>query len=126
MSVMRENPAFADDVFAQLHQFSGGVPRIVNTLMERVLLNGALEQGKLIDSEIVGAAIEDIQGEGTTPPDFASEIASGSDGDARIAELETRLEEQEAALRRVLGLLISWLDGGAVVPHNAGKRSDAA
>jgi len=40
----------------------------------------------------------------------------------RIATLEARINEQEAALRRVLGLLVSWVEGDAQL----GKRSDAA
>ena len=34
----------------------------------------------------------------------------------KIAALEARAEEQEAALRRVLTLLVEWVEGGAPEP----------
>ena len=40
----------------------------------------------------------------------------------RIAALETRLDEQEIALRRVLTLLVDWVENGQQLPvyrHNA-------
>ena len=42
----------------------------------------------------------------------------------RLAALEARLEEQEALLRRVLTLLVDWVESGpeAGVPHPRGLR----
>ena len=41
----------------------------------------------------------------------------------RVAALEARLEEQEAALRRVLTLLVDWVENGQQAP---GYRTNAA
>ena len=43
------NPAFEPALFAALHGASGGVPRRLNQLMNRLLILGALEQRQLID-----------------------------------------------------------------------------
>lgn len=45
---------------------------------------------------------------------------------ARIALVETRLDEQEAAIRRVLTLLVDWVESDAELPDLALIRSTAA
>ena len=42
---------------------------------------------------------------------------------ARIAALEERLEEQDAALRRVLTLLVDWVEGDQRRPDLASMRA---
>jgi general secretion pathway protein A len=53
---------------------------------------------------------------------------SGADSDAaeRIASLEARLEEQETALRRVLTLLVQWVEEEETQPSFGVVRGDAA
>lgn len=114
-------PALAPSAFAALHDASRGVPRILNTIMARVLLTGALEGLDLIDEEVVGAVVEDAHAEAASPAATAI-VALDSLAEDRIARVEAKLHEQEAALRRVLGLLVSWVEADASV----GERSDAA
>jgi putative secretion ATPase (PEP-CTERM system associated) len=114
-------PAFAPATFAALYNASGGVPRILNTLMGRVLLNGALENLSTIDEDTIGTVVEDAHAEARSPTATAI-VALDSLAEERIARLEARVKEQEAALCRVLSLLVSWVEADA----NAGKRSDAA
>lgn len=117
-------PAFTPDAFTALHQATGGVPRILNTLMARVLLNGALEDLRTIDGEAVTAVVEDARAEANSPIATAI-VALDSVAEERIAKLEARLNEQEVALRRVLGLLVSWIESDASIPAGS-KRTDAA
>jgi type II secretory pathway predicted ATPase ExeA len=114
-------PVFTPDAFEALYRASDGVPRILNTLMARVLLTGALEDLHTIDGEVIIAVVEDAHAEAASPTAHAI-AALDSLVEERIAKLEARVNEQEAALRRVLGLLVSWVEADA----NAGKRSDAA
>ena len=127
-------PAFAADAFEALYKHSDGVPRRLNTLANRVLLHGALEQLDTIDGAVVDAVAADLAADA---PDFeeeagdarpmrrASDAAPWGEGEAsappraatvdsqaqrRIAVLEERLDEQDAALRRVLALLIDWVE----------------
>ena len=43
------NPDFEPDAFEAVHRYSGGIPRKVNQLMQRVLLAAALENAELVN-----------------------------------------------------------------------------
>ena len=129
------DPSFADDVWPALHRHSGGVPRRLNMLAGRVLLHGAIETLDRID----GAAVELVAGDMADErdiPDGANVARPGAAGSAgrepradheiraRLASLEERLDEQEAAIRRVLTLLIDWVerDEPIVAPRHKTAR----
>ncbi|MGE0774490.1 MAG: XrtA/PEP-CTERM system-associated ATPase [Sphingomonadaceae bacterium] len=114
-----DTPEFLPEAFAALYKATGGVPRILNTLMARVLLHGALENLDVIDGETVTAVADDARSD-TVSSNGAAIVAPGDPASDRIVMLEMRLAEQEAALRRVLQLLVSWVE------TEAGHRSDAA
>lgn len=114
-------PVFVPSAFAALYEASNGVPRILNTLMARVLLTGALENLGTIDEEVIAAVVEDAHADAASPTATAI-VALDSLAEERIARLEAKVNEQEAALRRVLGLLVGWVEADA----NTSKRSDAA
>ncbi len=115
-------PAFAEDAFAALYRYSGGVPRKINNLMTRVLLMGSLDQVETIDGALVEAVIADLGSDAASPVAAAGfapvSVHSGAarhdpvtlDLAARVAMLEAHVEEQGAALRRVLGLLVEWVE----------------
>lgn len=116
-------PSFEDSAFAAVHRYSGGIPRKINNLMTRVLLMASLDKSTAIDGALVDAVIADLgddetatgnAGQGTltfvgnrrglTPDPQALDLA------ARVVMLEAQMEEQGAALRRVLGLLVDWVE----------------
>ena len=112
-------PAFSDDAFAAVHAYSGGVPRKINNLMTRVLLMGSLDQTALIDGALVSAVVADL-GNDQSAPSAAFKSSTGGGHDpvtldlaARTAMLEAQVDEQGAALRRVLGLLVDWVEADA-------------
>jgi general secretion pathway protein A len=188
-------PDFTDDAFPVIHRVSGGVPRRLNQLMGRVLLQAALADADLIDAAMVEAVTEDAERDIAAPapppavvvaqpepapviepaepepvveaiepapealapariatglgewieevssseadltrrvddleaqlaavprpdPTLDSRIAAletrdDATSERRIAELENRIAEQDAALRRVLTLLVDWVEGDA-------------
>lgn len=57
--------------------------------------------------------------------DGASDASSKRDIDIarRLADIDQRLEDQDAALRRVLTLLVDWVEGGIARPEFAGQDS---
>jgi general secretion pathway protein A len=57
------NPAFSEDAFDLIHQFSAGVPRRINTLCDRLFLFGYLEERNLLDSAAVQEVIGDLRQE---------------------------------------------------------------
>ncbi len=133
------NPQFTPEAFSEMYRHSEGVPRRLNALASRVMLFGAVEQLAVIDGADVAAVITDMDGD--TPaetlrkPAFVPHIASAQmpvqaavdeSLAARIALLESRLEEQETAIRRVLTLLIDWAEADRQVPDLSLIRETAA
>jgi general secretion pathway protein A len=121
------NPQFTVDAAAALHAASGGLPRKLNTLATRTLLMGSIEAATVIDGALVGRVLKDLSNEtpkmtaepavaimeGVTTPVAPTTFVDDSrllDHEARIAMLEAQIQEQEAALRRVLTLLVDWVE----------------
>lgn len=123
------NPRFSPEACALMGEHSDGVPRRLNAIASRVLLHGAVERLELIDDRAVAAVITDLARESHVPAEslppplpverraplraVPSEPVKAIDDAmaARLALLEARVEEQEAALRRVLDLLVDWVEG---------------
>lgn len=148
-------PEITADAYSALYAETAGVPRKLNTLMNRVMLMGAVEQVDKLDGRMVVAVIADMAGkpfayeapmsthapaneklvaaevpeeapvvqhEEPAPSTVeavapvvqpAPAIVAGPELDAltaRIVILEQRVIEQEAALRRVLSMMIDWMD----------------
>ena len=166
-------PAFAADAFAAIHVETGGIPRRVNQLANRLMLNAAVEGEDLIDAQAVRLVAADLSADApeeaaepcradpapadepvlplraawvspepaqATQPAEAGPVdetpaaaqqwierrMSDRRADAvnvdnaladKIASLEARAEEQEATLRRVLTLLVDWVESGAPEPE---------
>lgn len=112
------NPGVTADAATALHAASGGLPRRLNTLATRALLMGSVENATVLDAALIGRVLSDLGAETPTsslaaPTSRPSPLADDSrvfDHDVRIAMLETQIEEQEAALRRVLTLLVDWVE----------------
>lgn len=123
-------PAFEPDAFAALYRHSGGVPRQLNQLASRLLLYAGVEQLELISGADVDLVAADMAAD---RPASASKrvlplrrpVEAGAPADSslegRIAGLEARLEEQEAAIRRVLTVLLDWVEN-----ESRPRRSNAA
>ena len=122
------HPQFTADAAAALHAASGGLPRKLNTLATRTLLMGSVEGADVVDGALVSRVLKDLDNE---TPALAAPVALAPavvdapvmaaalpilddsrllDHEARIAMLEAQIQEQEAALRRVLTLLVDWVE----------------
>ena len=151
----RGRPDFADDAFPVLYAATDGVPRRLNLLMARVMLHAGVTGDELIDGETVRAVRADMDAdlpgldagtiarpvraepvearpspeEKNSPSTGAGRTDEGTGAEqtaARLAELEARLAEQDAALRRVLTLLVDWVEGDAVPPAAETRHARAA
>jgi putative secretion ATPase (PEP-CTERM system associated) len=147
-------PGFTVDAFPAIHRHSGGIPRRVNQIANRLMLYAAVENVAAIDSRAVEAVVADMKGEkpieapspapapSPVPPTpvvdrilplraVASAPAPEPEAppapdraiERRVEELEQQLGQQEAALRRVLSMLVDWVESGA---DERGYRSSAA
>jgi putative secretion ATPase (PEP-CTERM system associated) len=141
-------PIFADDAWPAVHGHSGGIPRRVNQLANRLMLFAAVEGRERIDAASVDAVAADLASErpdvraafaervlplrsvpaSPRPPEAVRDIRPASNPVAdlalerRVAALEARVEEQETALRRVLAMLVEWVENA----EQPGYRSNAA
>jgi general secretion pathway protein A len=144
-------PDFAADTFAVLHAESGGIPRRVNQLANRLLLQAAIENSDLVTAETVRAVAAEMNADAAAPareeasaaaervlplrssrPQLVREAFEPAPVPApvspdpalvgRVEALEARVEEQEAMLRRVLTLLVEWVETN----QDGAVRSNAA
>ena len=53
---------FTDDAFSEIFNFSEGIPRLINSLCDMVLLNGYADGRKLFDSAAVKVALQAVAG----------------------------------------------------------------
>ena len=127
----RGNPDFDAAAFEAIHLYSGGIPRRVNQLAHRLLLNAAVEGAEIITADAVHAVAADMGADAAAPerapeekvlPLRSARFAPVSAGEAptlpvrdpkldqRIAALEAQVLEQEAMLRRALTMLVDWVE----------------
>lgn len=104
-----ERPSFDDAACEALFNASGGIPRRINQLATRALLLAALDNHDVVDGGLIDKVVADQDADQVVP--VVAPLAV--DPSARIAQLETQLEAQEAALRRVLTLMIDWVERDA-------------
>jgi hypothetical protein len=103
-----DDPSFNVEAFDRIFDATGGVPRRINTLCDRLLLFGALEEKHEIGPEEVDLVTEEIAGEvgrGRLPGGPVPAPASVAQVGAQLpsGELQARLaqlEQEVAKLRR--------------------------
>ena len=110
------SPTFDDDAVAAIHRWSRGVPREVNLLAARLMMLGAMEELDVFTGAHVEQVIADLERDTApaTEPKASPTRAPDPDNSElldRIARMEARLEEQDRVLRRVLALLVEWVEG---------------
>jgi hypothetical protein len=69
------NPQFDQRVFAEVHEASGGIPRRVNQIANRLLLLGAVEERSRIDSVMLRSVLDEMAGERRSPRPRPSDAA---------------------------------------------------
>jgi putative secretion ATPase (PEP-CTERM system associated) len=59
------NPAFDQRVFAEIHKLTGGVPRRINQIVNRLLLLGAVDQRSRIDAVMLNQVLSELSDDGS-------------------------------------------------------------
>jgi hypothetical protein len=125
-------PSFEAGSFESLHRHSDGIPRKLNQLAARLLLYAGMEKLDAITASAVESVAADMAGDrpqaggervlplrpvapSAPAPSFEPSL------ERRVAAIEARLDEQEKAVRRVLTLLVDWVENGSEL-----RRSNAA
>ncbi len=99
-------PALSDDVFDTVHAGTGGIPRKINVLCDRLLLFGYLEEKTALTGQDVEEVLMDMREEMIPPPSARAaaqaaareRIDSGSE--SNLDELLDRVSSLEHRLRR--------------------------
>jgi general secretion pathway protein A len=100
-------PILKDDLFPRLHEASGGIPRVVNALLGRLLLFSALERLERLGAEALATVLADLEHESIGPRRASSQgsdpaFGNGHAAEYRVAALEARVAELEEALLEVI------------------------
>ena len=107
----QNNPSFTAEAFQLIFDFSEGVPRVINTTCDRLLLYGFLEEKTRIDGEIVKLVIEEINSENYAGKDSTSskDMTVKADSllpenatpmDVRVHQLEREMEDLKKRFRK--------------------------
>jgi putative secretion ATPase (PEP-CTERM system associated) len=103
-------PSFAEDAFAAIHRYTGGIPRRINTFCDRLLLFGFLEERAHFETRDVQEVIDDLghevaQQQTAAPRDPAAGSLAVPQEGAENAQLNRKMEHIERSLNRMLPLV---------------------
>lgn len=123
----QNDPEFAEDTFAAIYEYTGGIPRKINTLCDRVLLFGYLEEQHSIDGAAVSEVISDLQGEMASPDGpmngakkNAREAEWGLPDATTLEQLDGRVTRMEKSINKLLKMSREIL--AATSPRQTGKE----
>jgi putative secretion ATPase (PEP-CTERM system associated) len=63
-----DKPSFDETVFKEIHQFTGGIPRRINSVCDRLLLQGYLAETPHISQESLNEVLGEMRAESDAPP----------------------------------------------------------
>ena len=109
----QETPQFDDEVFNVIFSYSQGIPRRINTLCDRVLLFGYLDELKIINLNAINKVIADIEEESSLVTDEFHDvlpampipIVGNSSFEERIVSLEKMVGNLQQTLNKERALL---------------------
>jgi putative secretion ATPase (PEP-CTERM system associated) len=122
------DPAFDDSAFDAIFKFTGGIPRKINVVCDRLLLMGCLEELHGFDGAAVKNVTDDLQSELGVPEGKGGGARnaakgpwrSGSDLLTDVERLETRVTRMEKSVGNVLRLSRQILS----LPHVKALREE--
>jgi general secretion pathway protein A len=96
----KDDPKFEPACFALIHTLTGGIPRRINTLCNRVLLAGFLAEKHVVEAADVQTIAREINEEMGSVGDFGTAtVKGGANGAGTDATLPKRAEEKFTPMR---------------------------
>lgn len=137
------NPSFDMRVFAELYEASGGIPRRVNQIANRLLLLGAVEERSRIDAAMLQSVLAEMEAERAFPeaapsalknkePEFEPVKAMPSVPRVDVQQFEAALAERDAQIAELqqaiveLSTQIDEAASNAVTPEIETMRAQLA
>jgi putative secretion ATPase (PEP-CTERM system associated) len=119
----RGDPAFSDDAHAAIYAYSGGIPRKTNTLCDRILLMGYLEELHAFGAAEVDTVVRDIRDEFELPQQepAAAPPLEAAPAAASIDERMTRLEHSVVSMLSVLKKMVATPTGALAQPADGAQ-----
>ncbi len=106
----KNDPSFTDESFQAIFEYTKGIPRRVNTLCDRLMLFGFLEELHAFDQDLVKTVIQDISHEFSQPPAGETKTKSGKHaqkgGGDTLERLERKMDNIEKTINRLLTVVI--------------------
>ncbi len=106
------DPSFPMSAIGAIHQHTGGIPRRINTLGNRLMILGYLDELRAFSADDVNRVAADLANENEAPEDTSQSAAASQQSAAnnqavvtRLDDIEGRLARQEAFTRRA-GIII--------------------
>lgn len=110
------DPVFSEDAFAAIHDYARGIPRKINTLCDRLLLMGYLEELHQINAAAVNEIVAEIKNEMAVPMSSdapgLSQVPYGVSSpvaQAKHMELESNLANLDKRVMQVERSIVSVL-----------------
>jgi putative secretion ATPase (PEP-CTERM system associated) len=137
------NPAFDQRVFAEIYMASGGVPRRINQIVNRLLLLGAVDQRTRIDGVMLSQVLSELAEDGTLSllqkakpapapepvaarsaqePAFASRLEPADI--AAFAQIEAALAERDAQIAELQQAVIELANANEASSGSPAVLSD--
>ncbi|NOT68514.1 MAG: AAA family ATPase [Methylophilaceae bacterium] len=118
----RGNPSLDEDAYSAIYEFTGGIPRKINTLCDRLFLMGYLEEIQHFGGSEVNVVINDIRQEFALPESEVDTqnklvLGRGEDAQANLENMDERMAKMERSVISVLDLLKQVLSLASVKNH---------
>jgi general secretion pathway protein A len=109
----KNDPRISDDAYQRIHDYTGGIPRKINTLSDRLLLLGFLSEKHDFSAAEVQEVIDDLGQEvaySTTPTSsvkvgHSNQATAVAEVEVALMGLEEKVESMERTLNRMLAMM---------------------
>ena len=131
------NPKFDQRVFTELFEASGGVPRRINQICNRLMMLGAVDQRNRIDGAMLSSVLEELELDGTLQlkksslrPEtvvapLATPVAAPADAVA-LTQLQAMLAERDAQIAELQQAVIELANEQEAAPAASADPSQGA